>query len=124
MTSVTDACGNTFDVGEVGSIVRVTSDEVEDAPGNGENGDGHTCDDMVITSSHGVDLRSERDGTGDGRVYRIYFTVETAGGVASGSCTAVVPHDMSAASQPVPEGSPAFCVGSGCPGNTGNSSCH
>lgn len=124
VTSVKDACGNAYDVGEVGSIVRVTSDEVEDAPGNGENGDGHTCDDMVITSSTGVDLRSERDGTGDGRVYRIHFAVETAGGVAYGSCTAVVPHDMSAAAQPVPEGSPAFCVGSGCPGSTGVSSCH
>ncbi len=47
-------------------IMEVTSDE----PENG-SGDGNTLDDMVVTDCQTVDLRSERQGSGNGRVYTI-----------------------------------------------------
>ena len=61
-------------------ISQVTSDEVQ----NG-NGDGNTLNDIVIASDcKSVQLRSERSGNGDGRVYTITFKVsDTAGNTAT-----------------------------------------
>jgi hypothetical protein len=45
--------------------------------------------------SNQVQLRAERSGTGDGRVYVISFTVADGnGGECSGGVTIGVPHDM------------------------------
>ncbi|MFN2579063.1 MAG: Ig-like domain-containing protein [Pyrinomonadaceae bacterium] len=57
-------------------IAQVTSDEIE----NG-NGDGNTLNDIVIASNcKSVQLRSERDGGADGRVYTITFAARDATG--------------------------------------------
>ncbi|APR83713.1 Hypothetical protein A7982_09062 [Minicystis rosea] len=123
VSRVSDGCGGTYDIDAVGTIVRVTSDEVEDAPGKGESGDGSTCADMVISGPHTVDLRAERNGTSDGRVYRIHFTVQIGAAILHDSCAVLVPHDQGPSPATLPEGAVAYCVGTGCPGNTGSSSC-
>lgn len=68
-------------------ITSITADEAVDA-----NGDGSTKDyDMRIVDGGTVEVRSERQGGGDGRVYRVHY--ETTDGVA-GSCEIHVPHDQ------------------------------
>ena len=75
VTGVHDNCDGTIPVSSV-VIVKVTSDEIE----NG-NGDGNTLNDIVIAPDcKSVQLRSEREGGGDGRVYTIYFSVVDAAG--------------------------------------------
>ncbi|MCU1265469.1 MAG: C-terminal target protein [Acidobacteria bacterium] len=72
------SCDGTVDLNSV-VIDTVTSDEVE----NG-NGDGNTTNDIVIACNRkSVQLRSERDGSGDGRVYTITFKVTDSFGVSS-----------------------------------------
>lgn len=80
--NVSDNCSD-LGVGDV-VITHVTSDEAENANGNG---DGNTIDDMVIASDCGsVQLRQERDGTGDGRVYTVHFALtDECGNVSTAS---------------------------------------
>lgn len=74
VTSAT-SCDGTVNLNSV-IIDHVTSDEVE----NG-NGDGNTLNDIVIACNRkSVQLRAERDGSGDGRVYTIYFKVTDGSG--------------------------------------------
>jgi hypothetical protein len=56
-------------------------------------GDGDTAIDAFINPDGTVLLRAERSGTGDGRIYHIYFTATTPGGTASGVVNVTVPHD-------------------------------
>ena len=112
-----DACSGILPVDQYGRITFVTSDEVEDGLGNG---DGHTCEDIVLTSSSSLQLRSERNGTKDGRVYSVHYIVtDLAGNTSPGSCTVRVPHDLSG--RPAKDSGPAFCAGEGCPGGLGRS---
>lgn len=112
-----DACSGTLPVDQYGRITHVTSDEVEDGVGNG---DGRTCEDMVLTGPSRLQLRSERNGTKDGRVYTVHYLVsDLAGNASPGSCTVRVPHDQSG--RPAKDSGPAFCVGEGCPGGLGRS---
>jgi hypothetical protein len=70
-------------------ITSITADESIDV---GRGGDGSTKDyDMRIVDDTTIEVRSERQGGGDGRVYRVSY--ETAEGVA-GSCEIHVPHDQ------------------------------
>jgi hypothetical protein len=72
------SCDGTVNLNSV-VIDKVTSDEVE----NG-NGDGNTNNDIVIACNRkSVNLRSERDGSGDGRVYTITFKVTDSFGNSS-----------------------------------------
>lgn len=74
------------------TITTVTQDEALDG-----TGDGDTAPDAarVTGSPDQVKLRSERSGTGDGRVYRISFTVSDGkGGTCSGTVHVGVPHDQ------------------------------
>ena len=74
--------------GAPAKITAITSDEEVEV---GAGGDGHTTDyDVAIIDDTTFDLRSERQGGGDGRVYRVHF--EDADGVA-GICEFLVPHD-------------------------------
>ncbi len=109
-----DACGNPLPLDHYGRILRVTSDEVEDANGNG---DGRTCDDMIIDGPTSMRLRSEREGTGDGRVYTLHYVVTNDAGVSTeSSCRVHVPHDQSG--RGAVDSGVKFCVGEGCPAGT------
>ena len=84
----TDPDGNPVSI----TITGVTQDEPVDAVGNG---DGNTSPDAFIVSPDTVDLRAERAGGGDGRVYHIAYTANDGqGGSCSGSTTVGVPHDQ------------------------------
>jgi hypothetical protein len=60
----------------------------------------------AIILGDAVELRAERDGNGDGRVYHIFFdAVDDQGGACSGEVVvAVVPHDQSGDTQPIDGG--------------------
>ncbi len=87
LSGATDPDGNPL----TWNVTGVTQDE----PTNGL-GDGDTPIDAVLGSGPKLQVRSERSGLGDGRVYRIAFTVIDGKG---GSCTGIakvgVPHDQS-----------------------------
>ena len=88
VTGASDNCGG-VGVSDV-VIEKVTSDEIE----NG-NGDGNTTNDIVIAANcRSVQLRSEREGNGDGRVYTITFKVtDTHGNVGRATSTVIVRHN-------------------------------
>jgi hypothetical protein len=88
VTSVFDNCGG-ISVSDV-VIDHATSDESE----NG-NGDGNTSNDIVISSDcKSVQLRAERQGGGDGRVYTITFRVtDTHGNTSTATSKVVVVHN-------------------------------
>jgi len=91
--SVTDlvasasSCDGTVNINSV-VIDSVTSDEVE----NG-NGDGNTLNDIVIACNRkAVNLRAERNGSSDGRVYSITFKVtDSFGNSSTAVATVTVP---------------------------------
>ncbi len=87
---VLDSCDSGLTL-EAVRITRVTSDEPEDAPGGG---DGHTTQDIVIAEDcHTVQLRAERLGSGNGRVYTIHLAVlDSAGNLATIAVPVLVPH--------------------------------
>jgi hypothetical protein len=77
-------------------LLWVTSDE----PENGI-GDGNHEPDIVFVGCDGVQLRAERSGRGDGRVYELgYEVADSAGNVAAGVCRVVVPHNRASAAVP------------------------
>ena len=90
----------------------VSSDEPDDANGNG---DGKTTGDIRVTSGEVVilssddaedqeiafetgdllELRSEREGTGDGRIYTITLTAKDgSGNISTSTAEVTVPHDQ------------------------------
>lgn len=83
------------------TILSVSSDEPEDARGNG---DGNTLNDIVIMPGcKALQLRAERAGGGNGRVYTVTFRVlDGSGNATIGTCAVVVPHN---------QGSPAINSG-------------
>lgn len=90
IVSAEDACGVPIDV-STAIVVEVRSDEPDDA-----NGDGHTVDDIRVTCPNVVDLRAERMGGGNGRVYTIVYRIVADNGVdAEAEGRVFVPHDSS-----------------------------
>ena len=86
-------CHDGSDIDNMGKILSIYSDEVEDANGNG---DGNTDDDIVITGPSSFKLRAERQGKGNGRIYGVRFKVtDTSGASKTATCKFVVPHDQS-----------------------------
>ncbi len=82
---VSDLCDATASC----EIYQVTSDEAINGPG-----DGSTLPDYVITGPLTVQLRSERDGRGDGRVYTIHVRcTDDYGNVSTKTVDVVVPHN-------------------------------
>lgn len=77
-----------------GDNVAITIDKItQDEPVNG-TGDGDTAPDGAINGSR-AQVRAERSGSGNGRVYAISFTASDGrGGRASGSVKVSVPHDQ------------------------------
>ncbi|HVE85611.1 MAG TPA: immunoglobulin-like domain-containing protein [Myxococcales bacterium] len=93
--AVVDSCTGATSINGLGVISSISSDEPEDADGVG---DGQTSGDIVITGSSSFQLRAERDGRGNGRVYGVNYSVtDAAGNVTKATCYISVPHDMSGA---------------------------
>jgi uncharacterized repeat protein (TIGR01451 family) len=83
------------------TVNGVTQDEVLNGLG-----DGDTSPDAVAgPGGDQVQLRAERSGLGDGRVYRVSFTVtDGRGGMCTGVATVGVPHDRGQGSTAVDSG--------------------
>jgi len=90
-------------------IQKITSDEAE----NG-NGDGNTNNDIVIAAGcKTAQLRSERDGGGDGRVYTITFKVkDSVGNFATATAQVTV---RKSPNKPAVDSGTAYTVNSVCP---------
>ena len=90
VASISENCDTDLSKSNV-VITKCTSDEPEDANGNG---DGNTDTDMLIANNcKSVDLRAERSGNGNGRVYRIWLQLTDAcGNTTSTSYKVGVPH--------------------------------
>jgi hypothetical protein len=103
IASITDQCDGT----RPATIIRVTSDELVKT--HGKKGE-----DMVIApDGQTVQLRAERDGSGDGRVYSIFAdATDDDGNTTEVACKVQVPHDQSGA--PAIDSGAVSCVGDGC----------
>jgi uncharacterized repeat protein (TIGR01451 family) len=110
VASASDGCDSGVDLSDV-FISKVTSDEVE----NG-NGDGNTSNDIVIAANcKSVQLRSERDGGGNGRVYTITFKVrDAAGNTTTATAKVTVPKNQGNNGAAVDSGV-HYTVTSNCP---------
>ncbi len=66
-------------------------------------GDGDTCPDAAGVGTAQAQLRAERSGTGNGRVYTVSFAADDGrGGTCTGTVKVGVPHDRN--STPVDDG--------------------
>jgi hypothetical protein len=86
---VVDACDEDVTV----TFTSASSDE----PVN-DKGDGNTEPDIILEPDHAdhVQLRSERQGGGNGRTYRLgWKAVDASGNCQVGECVVRVPHDQS-----------------------------
>jgi hypothetical protein len=73
------------------TITGVTQDEPLKGLGSGQ-----TCPDAFGVGTPAAQLRAERDGTADGRVYHLSFTAtDSAGKSCTGVVSVCVPHDQS-----------------------------
>ncbi len=106
VASASDGCDASVNINKV-MISKVTSDEAEDAVGAG---DGNTLNDIVIAPDcKSLQLRSERAGNGDGRVYTITLSVkDSSGNVATAVRKVFVPN-----SGPAIDSGPHYTV-NGC----------
>lgn len=110
-----DGCLGRMDMDVYGRIVRVVSDEPEDAPGDA---DGATCADIELVGPSEMRVRAEY-GNSRGRVYTVHYVVaDAAGNESPGRCTVQVLPDPTWPQNP---SAPAYCVGTGCPAGTGGS---
>jgi hypothetical protein len=108
VASAHDNCDPTVAAGT--RIARVTSDEPDDS-----GGDGNTTNDIVIaTDCRSVQLRSERQGSGNGRVYDITFkATDASGNLGTATARVTVPRSRDGAAA-VGDG-PKLTVLSACP---------
>ena len=114
ITSVTDNCGNLAVANVV--ITKVTSDELEDAPGDD---DGNTINDIVIAANcKSVQLRSERMGSGNGRVYTIYVSVKDNSGNTGTATFKVLVAKSQNGTTAVDNITPLYTVNSSCGSNS------
>jgi hypothetical protein len=89
LSGATDPEGGTVTI----AITGVTQDEVVAGPGKKRAPDAATG-----PTSDSVQLRAERFGNLDGRVYQVSFTgTDPLGGTCTGAVTVSVPHDQSGA---------------------------
>ena len=100
ISGLTDADGNVVSI----SITGIRQDE----PVNGA-ADGNTSPDATIGIGGAFQVRAERAGTGDGRIYTITFTGSDGnGGSCSGSLFVGVPHDQGGSSTPIDSAPPSY----------------
>ena len=104
LAGVTDPQGLAITI----SIDSLTQDE----PVN-DTGDGNTQCDAFGIGAAVAQVRAERSGNGDGRVYRIGYTATNAVGLSCSSIVRVtVPHDQA---DPAVEDAASFDSTAGCP---------
>ncbi len=110
VVSASDGCDGTIDINDV-VISKVTSDEPENSAG-----DGNTMNDIIIAANcKSVQLRSERQGSGNGRVYTIHFRVKDAqGNIATATAKVKVPKSQGNNGGAV-EDAPQYTVNGTCP---------
>jgi len=109
VTSASDLCDPSISLSSV-KIAMVTSDEA-----NNSGGDGNTNNDIVIAADcKSVQLRSERSGNGNGRVYTITFKATDASGNV-GTATAKVTVPKSQNGTPAIDDGPHYTVVGSCP---------
>jgi hypothetical protein len=109
VASASDLCDASVNLSSV-VIAKVTSDE----PENG-TGDGNTLNDIVIAADcKSVQLRSERQGGGNGRVYTITFKVTDSSGNST-TVTAKVTVPKSQNGSVAVDDGPHYTVLGGCP---------
>ncbi len=108
IASVSDLCDPTIGINDV-VITKVTSDEPENS-----GGDGNTLNDIVIAANcKSVQLRAEREGGGNGRVYTITFKVsDSSGNMTTATCKVTVPKSQNG--NPAIDDGPAYTVNSNC----------
>jgi hypothetical protein len=108
VASASDNCDPSVNLNSV-YILKITSDEAE----NG-NGDGNTLKDIVIAAGcKSAQLRSERDGSADGRVYTITFKVKDAtGNFTTATATVTVRKNPNS---PAVDSGTHYTVNSSCP---------
>lgn len=100
ISGVTDTDGNPLTL----TITGITQDEPVD-----DKADGNTSPDATIGSGGAFQVRAERSGQGDGRVYRIAFTASDGrGGQCSGVATVGVPHDQGGMPIPIDSAPPSY----------------
>ncbi|WP_426755611.1 CARDB domain-containing protein [Myxococcus sp. Y35] len=106
-----DNCGGELDLAESASIIRVTSDESDDALSLLRL---LACDDMQLTPDRkSVMLRAESALLGNGRVYNLTYSVRDASGNASiGTCNVKVPALLG---NPAIDSGVRYCQGDDCP---------
>jgi hypothetical protein len=93
---VTDADGDPLAI----TITSIMQDEPVT-----EIGDGNSCPDADGLGGETAELRAERSGLGDGRVYHIAFTADDGeGGSCSGEVTVCVPHSRRSGRRCVDQG--------------------
>jgi hypothetical protein len=79
--TVIDNCGNSLSPNAVGQLIKITSDE-------------NSPLDMGIVGTATFQVRRQRDGGGDGRVYTAYFNLsDSYGDITSASCKIQMKHD-------------------------------
>ncbi len=110
VASASDLCDASVDINDV-VIAEVSSDEVEDGPA-----DGSTLNDIVIAADcKTVQLRAERQASGNGRVYTIKFKVtDTSGNTSYATGQVIVPRNGANGGAILGPG-PGYTVLSACP---------
>jgi len=109
VASASDLCDLSVNINSV-QIAQVTSDEPDNS-----GGDGNTTHDIVIAADcKSVQLRAERMGGSNGRVYTITFKVTDASGNSSSATAKVIVDHSQNGSAAVDDG-PHYTVLSGCP---------
>lgn len=110
----TDNCG-TLDLQQAGRIIRVVSDEAEDALSGLRL---LSCKDIQLSADRkSAQLRAESGILGNGRVYTMIYEVKDASGNATtGSCKVKVPSLQGILSVGL---GPVYCQGTSCPAGTG-----
>jgi len=104
VVSASDGCDSSLNINNV-VISKVTSDEGTSSSG----------DIIIAANCKSVQLRQDRNGNGDGRVYTITFRVRDASGnTTTASAKVTVPHDQGQGINAVDSGI-AYTINSGCP---------
>ena len=110
VASASDLCDAGVDINDV-VIAEVSSDELEDGPA-----DGSTLNDIVIAADcKTVQLRAERQASGNGRVYTIKFKVTDSSGNTTYTTGQVIVPKAGAGGGAILGPGPGYTVTSACP---------